>query len=44
MYFECNDAELGIYLTYVPFWQGIIILIFGRSYAKFIPWWKIKRG
>jgi len=49
MYFICNDWLYGTYLTKVNFFQGIIILLLGRDYAKFVPWWKVwkvtrKRG
>ena len=37
MYFECNDWLYGTYLTKVSFLKGIYILLFGRSYAKFVP-------
>ncbi len=44
MYFECNDWLYGTYLTRLPFWKGIFVLMFGGNYAKFIPWWKVKKG
>lgn len=43
MYFECDDWLYGIYLTEVNFFQGIYILLFGQGYAKFVPWWKVKK-
>ena len=43
MYFECNDWLYGTYLCKLSFLKGIITLLFGRGYAKFIPWWKIEK-
>ena len=43
MYFECNDWLNGTYLCKLSFLKGIAILLFGRGYAKFIPWWKIEK-
>ena len=43
MYFICNDWLYGTYLTKVNFFQGIVILLFGRDYAKFVSWWKVKK-
>ena len=43
MYFECNDWIYGTYLTKLPIHKGIITLLFGRPYAKFVPWWRIKK-
>ena len=43
MYFECNDWLYGTYLCKLSFLKGIVTLLFGRGYAKFIPWWKIEK-
>ena len=44
MYFECNDWLYGTYLCKLSFLKGIVTLLFGRGYAKFIPWWKIEKN
>ena len=43
MYFECNDWLYGTYLCKLSFLIGIVTLLFGRGYAKFVPWWKIEK-
>lgn len=42
MYFECYDWLYGTYLTKVPFWQGIIILLANTEDTIFVPWWEIR--
>lgn len=38
MFFEWYDAEQDAYvLSEVPFYRGIIILLFGRKFARHVP-------
>ena len=43
MYFECIDWLYGTHLCKLSFLKGIVTLLFGQGYAKFIPWWKIEK-
>ena len=43
MYFECNDWLYGTYLCKLSFLKGIVTLLFGLCYAKFIPCCKIEK-
>ena len=43
MFFEYENWFGEKELSYVPFWQGLYILLFnGDKTVKFVPWWKVK--
>lgn len=42
MYFECNDWLYGTYYCKLPIWKGILVILSGSTYARWIPWWKIE--
>lgn len=42
-YFECRDEEEGVYLTALNPAKAFFTMLFGRGYATFVPWWKVRK-